>query len=250
MVLEKIINISEIERKPIKILYYAILITLVSIMLGYRIFESSPGFAALAFIVIGSLPFVRKLIEIEEIKEASASNWKIALKRNKTVIEILFFFFLGVSLTYFLISIIVPNFGDLLFAEQNKVFSGAISHSLESSSFLPIIKNNLSIIMLSILLSLLYGSGSIFVISWNASVLGTFLAAKGMPQLLYYLPHASLEFFGFFMAAIAGSIISEAIEKHDYSGNHFKNILKDALLLTVLSAILIVVAAYVEVTVL
>ena len=92
MVLEKIINVTEIEHKPSKTLYYSVLITLVSILLGYRVFESSPGFAALSFIVIGSLPFVRKLIEIEEIQEASANNWKVALQRNKPVIEILFSF--------------------------------------------------------------------------------------------------------------------------------------------------------------
>jgi len=250
MVLEKIINYTEIESNPKKVFFYSILITLVSILLGYRVFESSPGFAALAFIVIGSLPFIRKLIEIEEIKEANTNNWKLALLRNRKVIEILFFFFMGVSFTYFILSVLLPNFGELLFLEQNKVFSGTISHSLESIHLLPIIKNNLSIIILTILLSLLYGSGSIFVISWNASVLGTFLATKGFPTLLYYLPHASLEFLGFFMAAISGSIISEAIEKHDYKGNHFKNILKDSLLLCIISAALIIVAAYVEVSIL
>ncbi len=250
MVLEKIVNITEVEHKPSKTLFYSIIITLVSILIGYRVFESSPGFAALSFIVIGSLPFIRKLIEIEEIEEANASNWKIALKRNRPTVEILFFFFLGVSITYYLISVFLPNFGEILFSEQNKVFSGAISHSLESTSLLPIIKNNLSIIILAILLSLLYGSGSIFVISWNASVLGTFLASKGLTNALLYIPHASLEFFGFFMAALAGSLISEAIEKHDYSGNHFKNILKDSTMLTLLSVTLIIIAAYVEVAVL
>ena len=63
------------------------------------------------------------------------------------------------------------------------------------------------------------------------------------------MPHASIEFVAFFMVAIAGSIISEAIEKKDYRGNRFRNILRDAGLLVVLSTVLIVVAAIVEIQV-
>jgi len=249
MVLERIISVEKVESKPYYAGFFGAMIAVIAILVGYRVFQSSAGMAALAFIVIGSLPFLRKLISIEESEEATANTFLKAFKRNKNIIEIFFYFFIGVSLVYFILSTIFPNLGSLLFSEQHSVFSGSISYSLENSDLLPIIKNNFSIILLSLILSLLYGAGSVFIISWNASVLGTFLAYKGFPTLLYYLPHASIEFVAFFMAAIAGSIISEAIEKKDYSGDRFRNILRDAGLLIVLSTILIVVAAIIEIQV-
>lgn len=249
MVLERIVSVEKVESKPYYAACFGAVITLIAILVGYRVFQVNAGMATLAFIVIGSLPFLRKLIAIEEAEEATANTFKKALARNRQVIEVFFYFFLGVSAVYFILSTLFPSLGELLFTEQHKVFSGSINYSLESSDLLPIIKNNLSIILLSLILSLLYGAGSVFIISWNASVLGTFLAYKGFPTLLYYLPHASMEFVAFFMAAIAGSIISEAIEKKDYAGDRFRNILRDGGLLIVLSALLIVVAAIVEVQV-
>ena len=249
MVLERIISVKKVETNPYYAGFFGVIITLIAILVGYRVFENNAGMAALAFIVIGSLPFLRKLISIEESEEATANTFKKAFARNRKIIEIFFYFFLGVSAVYFILSMIFPNLGELLFTEQHKVFSGSINYSLENSDLLPILKNNLNIIILSLVLSLLYGAGAVFIISWNASVLGTFLAHKGIPAMFTYLPHASIEFVAFFMAAIAGSIISEAIEKKDYRGNRFRNILRDAGLLVVLSAILIVVAAIVEIQV-
>ena len=249
MVLERIISVKKAETNPYYAGFFGIIITLIAILVGYRVFEINAGMATLAFIVIGSLPFLRKLISIEESKEATANTFKQAFSRNRKIIEIFFYFFLGVSAVYFSLSMIFPNLGELLFTEQHKVFSGSINYSLENSDLLPILKNNFSIIILALVLSLLYGAGAIFIISWNASVLGTFLAYKGIPKMFTYLPHASIEFVAFFMAAIAGSIISEAIEKEDYRGTRFRNILRDAGLLVVLSAVMIVVAAIVEIQV-
>tara|TARA_Y100000310_G_C20649474_1_gene798551 strand:+ start:694 stop:1446 length:753 start_codon:yes stop_codon:yes gene_type:complete len=250
MVLEKLIPIEKANKRPIYALFFGAIITTISILVGYKVFSDNAGMATLAFIVIGSLPFLRKLISIEESSEATAGTLKRAFKRNKPLIWLFLNFYLGVALIYFFFSMFGGTFAQELFNQQMNVFSGALSHSLALGDAYTIIGNNLGIVTLAIILSLLYGSGAIFILVWNASVLGTFLAYRGIPAMVKYLPHASLEFVGFFMAAIAGGILSEAVEKHDFGGERFKNILRDSILLIILSIVVIVVGAFVEVNVL
>ena len=92
---------------------------------------------------------------------------------------------------------------------------------------------------------MLYGAGSVLVLSLNASTLGVFFASLGTGSLIY-MPHAALEFFGFFTAAVAGGIISSGIEKHEFGTFEFSRVLKDASIFVLMSIILIVIAALVE----
>ena len=250
MVLENIISVKQTEKNPIYAFFLGVMLTSIAILLGYRVFLSNAGLATIAFIIMGSMPFLRKLISIEEKEEAQANTFKKAFKRNEPIIWLFLNFYLGIALTYFLVSsFLSPELSEILFKAQQNVFSGSITYSLDNFDLAPIIGNNLGIILLSLILSLLYGVGAVFIITWNASVLGTFLAYKGFPALLKYLPHATVEFLAFFMAAIAGSILSEAIEKKDYKGDRFKNILRDVGLLVSLSVALIIIAAVIEVSV-
>ena len=91
MVLERIISVKKAETNPYYAGFFGVIITLIAILVGYRVFEVNAGMAALAFIVIGSLPFLRKLISIEESKEATANNFRKAFTRNRKIIEIFFY---------------------------------------------------------------------------------------------------------------------------------------------------------------
>ena len=87
MVLERIVSVEKVEAKPYYAACFGAIITLIAILVGYRVFQVNAGMATLAFIVIGSLPFLRKLIAIEEAEEATANTFKKALARNRQVIE-------------------------------------------------------------------------------------------------------------------------------------------------------------------
>ncbi len=106
--------------------------------------------------------------------------------------------------------------------------------------------------------------------TWNASVIaaaiGTFIRsnlsnyaeAVGFGKLtgyfqvstdgvLRYMVHGIPEIAAYFVAGLAGGIISVAVIRHDFNTKGFKKILLDSLDLVVVAILLLVVAALIEV---
>lgn len=225
--------------------------------MSWLIFPSESGIIAIMFTAIASLPFIRKVIDIEEKVEENAHSLKQLFFRNKKIIEIFSFFFLGIVITYFFSNLILPEaIRNILFAKQTAVFRGNNLHLLgnfvnHKGLFSEIFVNNLKILLFCMILSLLYGSGGLIILIWNASTLGVFISSLGkLSKIISVLPYAALEFIAFFLAAIAGGILSVGIEKHKLKSKVFKRILKDSILLFMISFILITLAAFLEVSIL
>lgn len=136
--------------------------------------------------------------------------------------------------------------------------------------FSKIFFNNIKVLIFCILFSFLYGSGAIFILTWNASVIGAAignfvrnnLAAAahlvGLERfgeslsvitigLFRYVIHGVPEILGYFVAALAGGIISIGVIRHDFQGRKFEHIILDTADLILLSVGIIFVAAILEV---
>jgi len=135
-------------------------------------------------------------------------------------------------------------------------------------TLLTILSNNLIVLLLSIIFSFVYGSGALFLISWNASVLGIRLGEfmlnalanyanlgilkviaaylHGLVLGLGYLPHGIFEMPGFFVGAIAGGIISILLTKERYTKQEFRIVILDCIMLILLSIILVAIGALIE----
>ena len=126
--------------------------------------------------------------------------------------------------------------------------------------------NNSRVLLICLVLSLVYGFGALFVLTWNASVGGVFIGnlikqkmvsptttgaffhfQATSAGLLSYLPHGLLEMGAYFIAALAGGIISRAIVHHDYRSSSFRVIVLDASYLLLISVVVLLIAAIVEV---
>jgi len=103
--------------------------------------------------------------------------------------------------------------------------------------------------------SLFYSTGAIFLISWNASVLGVVVGQTAKKLfgpisvplvLLSYLPHGLPEFLGYIFAGIAGGILSIAITRHRESKRHRLFVLKDALILFFVGVLFVFLGAVIE----
>ena len=66
-------------------------------------------------------------------------------------------------------------------------------------------------------------------------------------SLIRYMTHGIFEILAYFMAGLAGGIISVAIIKNHLVGEHKKRILKDSLDLILLAVAFLVIGAIVEV---
>ncbi len=141
----------------------------------------------------------------------------------------------------------------------------------DSFFFRYVLFNNLQLLLMVFLTSFIFGAGAIFIIAWNASLVGIFIGETvhkmlAMFPMFYYarvpayfaalplslgsiLLHGIPEFLGFFMAALSGGVISVAMIRHRFMDAHFRLVMKDALLLFFIAVALVLVAAYIEVLV-
>ncbi|MFH1664457.1 MAG: stage II sporulation protein M [archaeon] len=127
--------------------------------------------------------------------------------------------------------------------------------------FISIIKNNLWVLIVTFLVSLIYGFGAMFIITWNASVWGIVFANRSLELapiagknpvvffgllMLTVLPHTALEALTYFTAAISGGIASKGMEKEDFESERLERVLTHSLILMGVSLFLLVLAAFME----
>lgn len=129
-------------------------------------------------------------------------------------VEVYLSIFAGEALAFFLMAM---NFPDAF--EVQKAVIGASGAAVQEASFQLILSNNLMVFSAIFLLAMLIGSAGAFILTWNASVLGVFLArvAESSPlMVLGYLPHSLFEMSGFVIGGIAGSLISAAVYRRHF----------------------------------
>ena len=123
--------------------------------------------------------------------------------------------------------------------------------------------NNAFVMLLSVIFSFVYGAGAVFLIGWNASIIGVVVGkdivqamavsgnfvqafATGLYNALGLLPHGLPEAMGYFFGAIAGGIIGVAISKRSYLPHELRTIGKDAIVTLSLALILLFIGAWIE----
>ena len=176
------------------------------------------------------------------------------------------FLFLGFVISFALWYIFLPpdltqNLFQMQLKEIERVETIDITGNTISLAgvFGSIFLNNLLVMVLALLFAFFYGVGAIFILTWNASIMG---AAVGnfvnsnigssyftsIPiGLLGYSIHGLPEMLAYFMAGLAGSIISVAIIRHDFGSGKFRHILIDSLDMIFLSVLVLFIAALLEV---
>ena len=118
-----------------------------------------------------------------------------------------------------------------------------------------IITNNLRVMALSFALSFLIGSGAIVILAWNASILGLYLASflrqglleEFVAKTVGIIPHAPIEIGAYFLAGIAGGIISVGLIREKVFSKEFFLVFKDSLLLLAWAIVAVIIGALIEV---
>jgi len=287
--IESLIKPETAEKKPVDTFIAAFLFTIAACILTLQIQagDKGSGFLIVAFISIASAPFLVRLFKIEEKK-----NIGNLFDRHSALIQIFAFFFVGVILGSSLFFVLTQNsaiftdqIGDLcskgvikdkiclqqgLTGQATGLFS-TTGQAIKGLSFKIILFNNLKVLTLAFIFSFLLGAGAIFLISWNATIIGVLIGKIAQDPisfgsisfgnniflnylialpytLLRLLPHGIFEFGAYFFGAIAGGILSVAIIKKQEEGMEaFKHAFKDSLEYLIISVVLIVIGAVVEI---
>jgi uncharacterized membrane protein SpoIIM required for sporulation len=267
---ESLLRLKDFEKRPgrmfVWMFAWSVLITSISIFISSQvsvrsvssgfIFDTSGLFAVL-FIIIPSSYFMVKLIKREErIEEKDIEEFhkRSFWDRHLIYIILLLVFFAGVTLTFAVWQFFLdPNFFQIqnMVIKQIQGTTGALTKG-SLLDFSRILTNNFQVMIFAFMFSLFFGAGAIFILVWNASILGIVIGR--MSETLLHIPwegsgfvmHGLFEIGGYIIAGLAGSIISAAVLRKNGSAV-LKAIFIDSLKLLALAIICIVAGAFIEV---
>lgn len=204
-----------------------------------------------------SLMYDLAIIDELTLQHVEASN---PFSRHKRTIQLYGYLFIGMFMAYAILYNVLPEATKSLVFENQLAFvkPGAAGYMAKNILFKKILSNNLMIIAICVFLSLIYGSGAIFILNYNASIAGVLfgsslglLTGTGIGFLsnpIAFIPHTVIEILAYLMAAISGAILSKAAAK--VLPGSPKILVKDGLIYFALSLALVIVGAILEVNVL
>ena len=266
MVLEELIFPEKAEHEPWELFFLGTLYATVGILLSLWIFKSEASLIMVLLTVISCIPLVYKTFKREEKKDTFIYEERSLLREHGKALKFLMFLFFGFIVAYALWFIFLPpgqdtNLFKVQLATINQINSKIVGNVISNNVLLQIFFNNLKVLFFSILFAFFYGAGAIFILTWNASVIGAAMGDFAKNKLIgvssyfisvplaltRYMTHGVFEILAYFVGGLAGGIISVAIINHDINSDKFKIIIRDSLDLVLLSIALLVVAALVEV---
>jgi stage II sporulation protein M len=264
VVFEQIYQAQWLERKPWYAFLLGVFYSILGMVIALFLFPEDPSFAAITFTTLAILPSLNKLLSLEA--NQIASEEKITLKRlwndHYDIFLIYLFLFLGILVVFSFFSLALPEkFIQYAYKYQVGVYYGLTGNAGNVGfSFAGIFFHNLKIVIVSLVLSLLYGAGAVFLIVWNASAWGVIFATiardsvgQDSPIVFFILlmisvaPHMVLEALAYFAAVISGGVVSKATVREQYGSFRFKELMLDGFYIFLISLIILVLAAFVEV---
>ncbi|MEK6951066.1 MAG: stage II sporulation protein M [Nanoarchaeota archaeon] len=280
MVLEHIFPEDWLENKGRYAFILGVVYSIIAVIISTILFPGDPALVAVAFTSMLLLPEMYKIFSIEERQEAVEQkvSMRSLWRDDIEVVRIYIFLFLGILLVYSVGTMLLPSVQtNSLFREQLEIrfgqgFSGnAIAGQATSSSaaatsfsgdlFFDLLSNNFMVLVACFILALLTGDGAIFLITWNASVWGAIfgITAKNAALfagknpfalfgviMLVVFPHMILEAISYFLAAIAGSVISKDVLLEEFASERFLEVFGFNLYLLLFGLIFLVLGALVE----
>lgn len=137
--------------------------------------------------------------------------------------------FLGQVIGFFVVAYHNPEILSLQISmfETQLASMGITGYATNVGPFMRILANNIMVFFFILSTATIIGSAGTFILTWNASVLGVFLATLTnelsesyqkiitgtdlTPTPLAYVPHATFEMTGFIVAGISGSLLSASL---------------------------------------
>jgi len=259
MVLEKLVSVKEAVKKPWSVFILGAVVSVTSLMVSYVLFPQSIGLFTTFVITICITPFIYNLIKYSEarseelIKSGKELN---LLARHRDATIVFASFFTGVVVAFTLLYLFLPeDISNKLFQDQVTTITLIRGGATFASTFEKIVANNIGVLTLTFIISFLYGSGAVFILAWNASILGTVLGMtaksigglSGLPiAVLIFCPHGSLEMLAYVIGGIGGGIASAAITRR--KTELMPQMLKDSFKLFFIAVILLLLAGIIETT--
>ncbi len=277
---EMLLSPKKAERRPWELFFVGVFYASISLLLVHWMFSSDAvlsrysGLLVVTFTVMFSLPFMYFIIRYEERKVTLNKSMKTLLGEHRLAIYAFLWLFLGFVIAFSFWYVALPSSNS--FQVQIETFCainrpsnfnqcvsqygiknpGIINANVYSDSerFKAIFSNNLSVLMVTLIFSLIFGAGAIFILAWNASVIAAAIGIFAKSQisalplgLARYMIHGLPEIAAYFIVALAGGIVSTAVIRHEWGTEKFWEVLEDSLSLVLVSIVVLLFAGIIEV---
>jgi hypothetical protein len=289
MVLEALLSSVEARKHPVFVIIAAFIVNSIGLWTAYFIFPNNASIVSIAFLTIVFTRFLHKAMLNAEDQEAHHHHTGLSallFVRHVHVVKAYSLLFLGLIVSYSVWYAAMPmDVREKVFFEQDKTLTSiAVLKDNVTGAFAAnegpcrtntfcwfelIFLNNGIVLLLSILFSFVFGAGAIFLIAWQASVIGALigktilaLVAQAVEQtglsvasayavgittgLIGLAPHGIPEALGYLIGAVAGGIISVALTKRNTNLGEIELIAKDAVILIVIALLLLLFGSYIE----
>lgn len=276
--LESLINPKRAEKGPWKMFFIGLVYASLSLLLvkwffsGNEILSQSSGILIVTFCVMFSLPFMYFMIKREEKEDEEIENFRDVWKVHHDAIFAFMWLFLGFIVAFSFWNILLQD--PSLFNAQigtycqinspgdvtgcmGQYISGQIVGSASAGTglrFLAILENNILVMIFTLIFSLVFGAGAIFILAWNASVISASIGiftkyslAEIPLGLARYMIHGFPEIAAYFIAALAGGIFGIGIARHGIKDPRFLKVGLHALVLIGIAVLCLVIAGLMEV---
>ena len=278
--LESMVNPKRVEKGPWKMFFVGIIYASLSLLLVKWFFSSDAvlseysGILVVTFAVMFSLPFMYYIIKKEEAEDEQVVGFLSVWRIHKDAIFALMWLFIGFLVAFSFWHVILGDsnlFGAQIetycrinspgnVAECVKTYSAAGAASgtanvvSKGTRLLSIIENNVYVMIFTLFLSLIFGAGAIFVLTWNASVISaainifTSYSIKEIPLgILRYMIHGFPEIAAYFITALAGGIFGVGVLRNGIHGKRFIHVLENTVILLFIALLILLIAALIEV---
>lgn len=255
-----LLNPNKAERSIYEITFIAFFYASLSLLISYWVFPELVSILAVAFTVFSCLYITQGILKKEQKKETKI-NEKYLLKRHANSIKFFLALFIGITIAFtFWTFILNGTNSQQLFSVQeqtmNQINNQITGKMTSPRSYLKtIIFNNLQVIFISLIISIAYGAGGIFVLTWNASIMGYVIGNLTKEYGIHFLPsiltkyflHGIPEMISYIIIILAGGLIYTSIIKNELKEKIKRNkILIDISLLILLSIFFMLSAAIIE----
>ncbi|MCJ7450489.1 MAG: stage II sporulation protein M [Candidatus Nanohaloarchaeota archaeon QJJ-9] len=250
---------EEIKKIALASVFYAIAgIIVAKYILPFYI--DGTNFCGLIAVLVTSIglsyPVTRyiKARDNEEIKKKWSEE--TLLGRHITELAVYSTIFLGATLVYGISRIFLhKNFFSAQSLVINSVNSAA-GNITANSMIGSILANNFGVFLITFALGFLVSGGIVFILIWNASILGAEVGSISptvfhVPlKTMAYLPHGLLEIAAYILAGLSGTLLSFHLEHYFRHGTHsietLKITVKDISTIFILGLIALLLAGIVE----
>lgn len=262
MVLEILINPQKVTGKPWEMFFIGAMYSLVGVLLGYWVFRSHVSLVMVTFTSLAAIPFIHHALK--QAEQVGQNLSLSILQKHGQLMSIFTFLFLGFVTVFFVLFAFLPQamvsqifqaqIGAI--ADVRNIVQGSFTSLLHTLGL--ILVNNLRVLVVCLIFSVVYGAGAIFILAWNASVMGaaigsairvntgtTFQAISS--GVAGYFVHGIPEILAYFIGGLAGGILSMAIVREGVHSPAFWKAARDSLHLSVFALLLLVAAAFIEV---